>query len=70
MAAEDPFFGVFGSYSPANDPWVLYNLSQPSPVRDYMRYFYKQTFTYAAETGVSSYLRPSRLAHGDQKRMQ
>ena len=53
QAAANPYFGVFGSYSRANDPWVLYDLSQPSPVRDYLRYFYQQTVTYAEQTGVS-----------------
>ena len=65
VAAADPFFGVFGSYSPANDPWVLYNLSQASPVRNYMRYFYNQSFAYAAQTGVSSHPRAPQLALGD-----
>lgn len=51
-AAAFPFFGVFGIYSRAIDPWVLYDLSQPSPVRDYLRYFYNQTIAYAQQTGV------------------
>ena len=52
QAAANPYFGVFGSYSRATDPWVLYDLSQPSPVRDYLRYFYQQTVQYAEQTGV------------------
>ena len=51
-AAANPFFGVFGIYSRANDPWVLYDLNQASPVRDYLRYFYNQTIAYAQQTGV------------------
>ena len=63
-AAANPYFGVFGSYTRANDPWVLYDLSQPSPVRDYLRYFYQQTVEYAEQTGVSGIatLRPSRAS--------
>ena len=44
--------GVFGTYSQADDPWVLYDLSIESPVRDYLYYFYNQTAIYAAQTGV------------------
>jgi len=55
-AAQNPYFGIFGSYSRATDPWVLYDLSIPSPVRDYLRYFYNQSFQYAQQTGVSSLL--------------
>ena len=53
-AAENPFFGVFGVYSQATDPWVLYDLNQPSPVRDYLRYFWNQTVAYAQQTGVGA----------------
>lgn len=52
-AAANPFFGVFGAYSRETDPWVLYDLDQPSPVRDYLRYFYNQTIAYTEQTGVS-----------------
>lgn len=34
--------GMSGAYSRAKDPFILYDLSQPSPVRDYARYFYNQ----------------------------
>ena len=45
-AAKFPFFGLFGAYSRATDPWVLYDLNQPSAVRDYLRYFYGKTMEY------------------------
>jgi hypothetical protein len=32
-----------GGYSRAHDPFMLYDLSKPSPVRAYARYFYNQT---------------------------
>ena len=51
-AAQNPYFGIFGSYAQATDPWVLYDLSIASPVRDYLRYFYNQTIQYAEQTGV------------------
>lgn len=45
-AAKFPFFGSTGKYKRANDPWILYDLSIPSPVRDYLRYFYSRTLEY------------------------
>lgn len=39
-APRQPFFGMAGPYSRANDPFILYDLAQPSPVRDYARRFY------------------------------
>jgi hypothetical protein len=45
-AAKFPFFGSTGKYQRASDPWVLYDLSIPSPVRDYLRYFYGKTLEY------------------------
>ena len=53
QAAANPYFGIFGQYTRALDPWVLYDLNQASPVRDYLRYFYTQTINYATQTGVS-----------------
>lgn len=32
-----------GPYTRAKDPFVLYDLSRPSPVRDYARWFYNKT---------------------------
>ena len=52
-AAATPFFGVSGRYSRAKDPWTLFDLATPNPVRDYMRYFYAQTINYANSRGVS-----------------
>jgi len=51
-AAATPFFGVTGRYSRAKDPWTLFDLATPNPVRDYMRYFYAQTINYANSRGV------------------
>ncbi len=45
-AAKTPFFGIFGSYKKARDPWKLADLQTPSPVRDYLRYFYSRTLEY------------------------
>lgn len=41
--AARPPAGVAGPYTRAKDPFVLYDLSQPSPVRDYARRFYNAT---------------------------
>lgn len=49
-AAATPFFGVFGSYAPDNDPWAV------PAVRDYMHYFYAQTINYLRSRGVGSLL--------------
>ena len=35
--------GMSGPYTRAKDPFLLYDLSQPSPVRDYARWFYNAT---------------------------
>ena len=45
-AAMFPFFGIFGGYKRATDPWKLYDLAHPNPVRDYLRYFYGKTLEY------------------------
>eukprot|EP00884_Botryococcus_braunii_P004939 jgi/Botrbrau1/14446/Bobra.0014s0091.1 len=45
-AAATPFFGIFGAYSPENNPWTV-----PS-VRDYMHYFYAQTINYLRSQGT------------------
>ncbi|KAL4438699.1 hypothetical protein ABPG77_006303 [Micractinium sp. CCAP 211/92] len=50
-AAYTPFFGMSGAYTRAKDPFILYDLSQPSPVRDYARYFYNQTAAYLRQGG-------------------
>lgn len=34
-----------------NDPWVLCNLTQPSPVRDYLRYYFNATSQYLLRGG-------------------
>lgn len=62
-AAANPYFGIFGSYMQSTDPWVLYNLNQPSPVRDYLRYFYQQSISYAEQTGVSATTSPTLILH-------
>ena len=36
--------GMSGPYSRAKDPFLLYDLSQPSPVRDYARRYYNQAW--------------------------
>lgn len=50
-AAYTPFFGMSGPYTRAKDPFVLYDLSRPSPVRDYARWFYNKTAEYLAQGG-------------------
>lgn len=50
-AAYTPFFGISGPYRRAMDPFLLYDLSQPSPVRDYARFFYNQTAAYLRQGG-------------------
>ena len=52
-AAEYPFFGVFGQYTKANDPWQLYDVNSPPPTLDYLHYFYNQTIAYLNSGGVS-----------------
>lgn len=44
-----PFFGMSGPYTRAKDPFLLWDLGRPSPVRDYARYFYNQTAAYLAQ---------------------
>ena len=43
--------GVSGPYTKAKDPFVLYDLSAPSPVREYSRWFYNQTVAVRARMG-------------------
>ena len=38
--------GMSGPYTRAADPFLLFDLSQPSPVRDYARWFYNATAQY------------------------
>ncbi len=47
QAAATPFFGVFGAYQKARDPW------QTPAVKDYNHYFYRQTLAYLDSRGVS-----------------
>lgn len=48
QAAATPFFGVFGAYSRARDPW------QTPEVRAYNRYFYRKTLEYLDSRGACS----------------
>jgi hypothetical protein len=47
QAAATPFFGVFGAYQKARDPW------QTPEVKAYNHYFYQQTLAYLDSRGVS-----------------
>uniref|UniRef100_A0A383W7Z6 Glycoside hydrolase family 5 domain-containing protein n=1 Tax=Tetradesmus obliquus TaxID=3088 RepID=A0A383W7Z6_TETOB len=55
-AAQFPFFGIWGSYSPAIDPW---NTTAPEDkhieVRDWRRRFYKETSRWLMDGGGSRY---------------
>ena len=55
QAAATPFFGVFGGYVKARDPW------QTPQVKDYNHYFYRQTLAYLDSRGVSPSALPSCL---------
>lgn len=46
QAAGTPFFGVFGPYTKARDPW------QTPAVRSYNHYFYQKTVEYLNSRGV------------------
>ncbi len=45
QAASTPFFGVFGAYTRARDPW------QTPEVRNYNHYFYRKTLEYLDSRG-------------------
>ena len=45
-AAKYPFFGIFGVYRKATDPWRLYDTWTPYEPRDYMHYFYDKTLEF------------------------
>ncbi|CAL8461829.1 g1360 [Coccomyxa elongata] len=45
QAAATPFFGVFGAYTRARDPW------QTPEVRNYNHYFYRKTLEYLDSRG-------------------
>ncbi|KAI3431611.1 hypothetical protein D9Q98_004660 [Chlorella vulgaris] len=67
-AAFTPFFGISGPYRRATDPFILYQLSRPSPVRDYARYFYNTTAQYLEQGGCEYncacvHLEPWQLGH-------
>ena len=47
QTAATPFFGIFGPYVKARDPW------QTPQVQDYNHYFYRQTLAYLDSRGVS-----------------
>ena len=53
QAAEYPFFGVFGQYTQANDPWNLYEPNSPPPTREYLFYFYNMTIAYLNSGGCA-----------------
>lgn len=48
QAAATPFFGVFGAYTRARDPW------QTPEVRNYNHYFYRKTLEYLDSRGSCS----------------
>ncbi len=48
QAASTPFFGVFGSYTRARDPW------KTTEVRNYNHYFYRKTLEYLDSRGSCS----------------
>ena len=50
QAAATPFFGVFGSYTSARDPW------KTPAVKAYNHYFYQQTVAYLDSRGVRNSL--------------
>ena len=45
-AAKYPFFGIFGGYRKATDPWRLYDTGTPYEPREYMHYFYDKTLEF------------------------
>ena len=45
-AAKFPFFGIFGAYRKATDPWRLYDTGTPYEPRAYMHYFYDKTLEF------------------------
>ena len=47
QAAGTPFFGIFGAYTKARDPW------QAPAVRGYNHYFYRKALEYLNSRGVS-----------------
>eukprot|EP00878_Enallax_costatus_P043255 GHUV01051117.1.p2 GENE.GHUV01051117.1~~GHUV01051117.1.p2 ORF type:complete len:160 (+),score=50.77 GHUV01051117.1:74-481(+) len=55
-AGEFPFFGIFGNYNPATDPWKT---AEPETkqieVRDWRRHFYKETFRWLMDGGGPRY---------------
>ncbi len=53
QAAATPFFGVFGGYVKARDPW------QTPEVKAYNHFFYRQTLAYLDSRGVSPSPLPS-----------
>lgn len=50
-----------GPYTKASDPFLLWDLSRPSPVRDYQRWFYRQLAAYLAQGGCEYY-----VSHGER----
>nr|QOL01152.1 putative extracellular protein CSOL_075 [Pseudococcomyxa simplex] len=48
QAAATPFFGVFGAYTLARDPW------KTTEVRSYNHYFYRKTLEYLDSRGTCS----------------
>jgi hypothetical protein len=52
-AAETPFFGLGGAYTCAADPFQMCTPDQPSPVRDFRRYFFDQSAAYFKRGGCS-----------------
>ena len=50
--AATPFFGVFGQYSVAIDPWELNNPGVVNGPRSYLHYFFEETIKYLNSGGV------------------
>lgn len=51
QAAFTPFFGINGPYSCDKDPFDMCHQDEPSPVRDYRRYFFNASAQYFKENG-------------------
>ena len=50
-AAYTPFFGISGRYGCDKDPFRMCYLNEPSPVRDYRRYYYSAASEYLKQNG-------------------
>lgn len=55
-AAQFPFFGIWGSYNPATDPWkTITPETQQIEVRDWRRRFMKETSRWLMAGGGPEY---------------